>query len=65
MLLPKLRLTPSELRGRLELVGFMGDNIEGINELPELAPVYRYRSCIRRRFDGSHRYRKADSQGTH
>lgn len=41
MLLPKLRLMLSELRGRLELVGFMGDNIDGINELPELAPVYR------------------------
>jgi hypothetical protein len=31
----------SEFRGRLELVGFMGDNIDGINELPELAPVCR------------------------
>lgn len=41
MLLPKLRLMLSELRGRLELVGFMGDNIDGINELPELAPVCR------------------------
>lgn len=38
-LLPKLRLAPSEFRGRLELVGFMGDNIEGIKELPEFAPV--------------------------
>jgi hypothetical protein len=40
ILLPKLRLMLSEFRGRLELVGFMGDNIDGINELPELAPVY-------------------------
>jgi hypothetical protein len=57
MLLPKLRLMLSEFRGRLELVGFMGDNIDGINELPELA--------LSEKLYGTQRHRKTDSLGSH
>jgi len=38
-LLPKLLLILRELRCKLEPVGFIGESIDGINELPELAPV--------------------------
>jgi hypothetical protein len=38
-LLPKLLLMLKELRCKLEPVGFIGERIDGISELPELAPV--------------------------